>query len=118
MHSDWLVGYIVTYYGTGMIQLVHNRARGNKCSIDICDADSITCHNQNPVDMTEFVQKHPQNVSHVQSREFSVLPELSIEEGYIFYTALHKILVIKYRGNIIVAFTLLNIFHNTNGRFV
>ena len=30
-------------------------------------------------------------VSHVQSREFSVLPELSIEGGYIFYTALNKI---------------------------
>ena len=28
--------------------------------------------------------------SYVQSREFSLLPELSIEEGYIFYTALHK----------------------------
>jgi len=67
MHSDWLVGYLVTYYGGGMRQLVHNSARGNKCSIDICDADSVTCHNQSPVDMAEFVQKHPQNVDQTES---------------------------------------------------
>ena len=67
MHSDWLVGYLVTYYGGGMSQLVHNSARGNKCSIDICDADSVTCHNQSPVDMAEFVQKHPQNVYQTES---------------------------------------------------
>ena len=67
MHSDWLVGYLVTYHGGGMSQLVHNRARGNKCSIDICDADSVTCHNQNPVDMAEFVMSHPQNVDQTES---------------------------------------------------
>jgi len=67
MHSDWLVGYIVTYYGGGISQLVHNSARGNKCSIDICDEKSVTCHNQSPVDMAEFVQKHPQNVDQTES---------------------------------------------------
>ena len=58
MHSDWVIGYMFTFYGGGMHQLVPKQ-----CRRDTCHEKSITCHNQSPNDMKEFFIVHHQTIN-------------------------------------------------------
>jgi len=57
MHSDWMIGYMVTNYGLtrdGLVQVDPQGKRG------YCGEESVSCHYQTPALMEEFVQMHPQ----------------------------------------------------------
>jgi hypothetical protein len=52
LHSDWVVGYMLTHYLHELLQ----QLQPMRCKRDICDSESISCHNQGPEDMDKFVQ--------------------------------------------------------------
>jgi len=57
MHSDWMIGYMVTNYGMtrdGLVQVDPQGKRG------YCGEESVSCHYQTPILMEQFVQMHPQ----------------------------------------------------------
>ena len=58
MHSDWLVGYMVSNYCGGLQNIVPGKA--NVCQRDPCTLKSVTCHNQTPLSMAEFTLAHSQ----------------------------------------------------------
>lgn len=53
MHSDWALGYMLTYYSGGPLNLV----QGRNCRRDPCTRESVSCHNQTPRDMEKFMAK-------------------------------------------------------------
>jgi hypothetical protein len=50
MHSDWAVGYMISYYSGGELQ----QLKPQTC-LPPCNEESLTCHNQSPYDMEQFV---------------------------------------------------------------
>ena len=57
MHSDWMIGYMVTNYGMtrdGLVQVDPQGKRG------YCGEESVSCHYQTPALMEQFVQVHSQ----------------------------------------------------------
>ena len=50
VHSDWMLGYMITFYSGGSLWNVYPR----QCREDPCTARSVTCHNQSPKDMMEY----------------------------------------------------------------
>mmetsp|Transcript_44144 Transcript_44144/g.79182 ORF Transcript_44144/g.79182 Transcript_44144/m.79182 type:complete len:400 (-) Transcript_44144:171-1370(-) len=54
LHSDWAMGYMITYYSGGELHQLQPR----KCRRPPCSSGSITCHNQSPKKMEEFVLAH------------------------------------------------------------
>jgi len=57
MHSDWMIGYMVTNYGMTRDGLVQVDPRGKR---GYCGEESVSCHYQTPILMEQFVQMHPQ----------------------------------------------------------
>ena len=51
MHSDWLVGYMISYYSGGDLEQLFP----SRCKKDACDSSSITCHNHGPQEFQEFM---------------------------------------------------------------
>jgi len=57
MHSDWMLGYMVTNYGMtrdGLVQVDPQGKRG------YCGEESVSCHYQTQALMEQFVQMHTQ----------------------------------------------------------
>ena len=55
MHSDWVMGYLITYYLLpGKVSILE--ATGN--SITHCTENSMTCHGQTPSDMERLTVYH------------------------------------------------------------
>ena len=60
MHSDWMVGYMVTYYSGGTLSQIGPQGRDrcpspNTCG---CHITFFTCHKQSPQDMENFALTH------------------------------------------------------------
>mmetsp|Transcript_29943 Transcript_29943/g.49107 ORF Transcript_29943/g.49107 Transcript_29943/m.49107 type:complete len:232 (-) Transcript_29943:113-808(-) len=55
MHSDWGIGYMVQNYSRVKLEQVLPQGKRHYCS-----QESVTCHNQTPKDMEEFIIAHPQ----------------------------------------------------------
>ena len=51
LHSDWAIGYMVSYYSGGELQQLTPH---EWCSKPFCNNETITCHNQSPKDMEDF----------------------------------------------------------------
>ena len=54
MHSDWAMGYMISYYSGGELQQLDPK----RCRKHPCNGRSITCHNHGPMDMEKFVLAH------------------------------------------------------------
>jgi len=57
MHSDWMIGFMITNYvmtKDGLVQVDPQGKRG------YCGEESVSCHYQTPALMEQFVQMHPQ----------------------------------------------------------
>ena len=54
LHSDWAMGYMITFYSGGGLHQLHPQ----RCKRHPCNLGSITCHNQGPKDMEEFTLAH------------------------------------------------------------
>lgn len=56
LHSDWVIGYMITFYSGGYLSQLYPR----QCRLNSCTLQSISCHNQSPRDMEEFTLSHNQ----------------------------------------------------------
>ena len=54
LHSDWAIGYMITFYSGGSL----NPIKPRQCRTTPCTRGSITCHNQTPKDMSDFTLAH------------------------------------------------------------
>mmetsp|Transcript_2526 Transcript_2526/g.5372 ORF Transcript_2526/g.5372 Transcript_2526/m.5372 type:complete len:393 (-) Transcript_2526:467-1645(-) len=54
MHSDWAIGYMITFYSGGSLHGLNPR----QCRTTGCTGRSVTCHNQTPKDMKDFTLAH------------------------------------------------------------
>lgn len=54
MHSDWAMGYMLTFYSGGSL----NDLGPGQCRKPRCTSGSVTCHNQTPKAMKDFTLAH------------------------------------------------------------
>ena len=100
MHSDWMIGFMITNYGMtrdGLVQVDPQGKRG------YCGEESVSCHYQTPTLMEQFVQIHPQQavpqllplsssaLSGTEVLAVETAPKLdaTLEEETISYNPLH-----------------------------
>ena len=55
LHSDWALGYMLTNYMDKDLQ----QLQPMRCKSEVCDLESVSCHNQGPDEMSKFVQDRP-----------------------------------------------------------
>ena len=55
MHSDWLIGYMISFYSGGELEQLFPK----RCKSDACDSSSITCDNHGPQEYLELMSRPP-----------------------------------------------------------